>query len=238
MDGTAEDDGKDDPESVYNVLKAGDYVNLELDTQDEPLVCMVLYDRAYNEEHKTNYGIQLVAMRSPKDPVGARLGSKDPRIETDAPDEVKNGTDLEKAVWSYNNVIETLNNAVQKYTGPKIKSVRSIGSVPDAPLTDASGMFSGEAYSWFPEEWENLIKDSDDNSDPDLNQLRLLDSSTGFGGSYYEKTGYEYGCFWLASRYAMVYTDQECEFHVRVSYYHIHWQGDCFSFSPGRVALC
>ena len=132
-----------DPASVYNALYAGDYVKLKykedetiasiglaVEGSEKEVTCIVLYDKEYNEQNDKDYGIQILAM---EDLGEVTLGYEDPRIQTDAPDEVKSGDNYTKALWSWNHLTETLNKSVQKYKSDYITGVRSYCTVPDNP---------------------------------------------------------------------------------------------------------
>lgn len=41
--------------TVENTLKVGDIVMLDVDGQDNPVPCVCIYDKEYNETHGTNY---------------------------------------------------------------------------------------------------------------------------------------------------------------------------------------
>ncbi len=101
----------------------------------------VLYDLAYDEKNGTNYGIEIVSV-NPLDTV--TLGKDDPIIlesneyEGD-PGEI--GT-TDRAKWSYNNAIITLNKKAQTYLTELADSARCIGSDPNNPISE-SGNYSG-----------------------------------------------------------------------------------------------
>ena len=82
---------------TVEVLKAGDKVNY-VDKQGNTIECVVLYDTNYNETNGTNYGVQIIASDVVCD---VTLGYNDPTAI--------GNTNFEKAKYSYDNVISTLN---------------------------------------------------------------------------------------------------------------------------------
>ena len=104
-------------DDIANYLKVGDYVNYP-DKNGNKILCKVLYN---NE----NYGVQLVSLNA----VGSvTLGSHDPKI----PSDIVSKSSLEKAKWSYNNAIKTLNDKAEEYRNPKYTDegkARCVGSV-------------------------------------------------------------------------------------------------------------
>lgn len=198
-----EDDGKDDPNSVYNVLKAGNYINLKCSIEgieeEKVITCVVLYDKDYDTKNNTNYGIQIVA-ESPTEKV--ILGKGDPRIETDADENVKQGNDFIKAQWSYNNAVKTLNKAAEKYSANSIKETRSIGSIPDNKNSEKKEPFtSSETYM---SAYTGKFSDTDNNAGTeesleesktrDWKQLETINSK-GFKDTTYASN------YWLATHY-------------------------------------
>ena len=150
----------------------------------------VLYDLSYDEENGTNYGIEIVSV-NPVDLV--TLGPNDPIIldssEYDgAPGEI--GT-AERAKWSYNNAIATLNKKAQSYLTNLAQRARCIGSNPNNPLSEG-GKYSGD----------ESFKDKDSNwVDNDRTQLEAIGaikfSDTSVSTSY-----------WVASRTIKSYLGQ------------------------------
>lgn len=148
----------------------------------------VLYDSAYDEENGTDYGVQIVLV-NPSETV--TLGKDDPIILENNeyegnPGEI--GTE-ERAKWSYNNAIITLNKKAQTYLTDLADEVRCIGSDPSNPLKE-SDLYVGNEV---PKSYTGDLKGSDTNSNSDLDQLRKI------GGTYVKGTSTTLG-YWFASR--------------------------------------
>ncbi len=184
---------------ITDCLKAGDYVKY-IDKKGSEIKCRVLYDKAYDAEKGTNYGLQIVAENS----VGTvKLGYEDPNLPIDIASQNK----FEKAKWSYNNAIKTLNDIAETYRNPKYTDegkARCVGSVPDNPNAEASDYFN------------EIYKNTDVNYEKDWNQLGVIGS---LWKSYY---------YWLASR-VIKYDGSRNQFYVRafsrnrfVECYHMH----------------
>ena len=143
----------------------------------------VLYDSAYDEGNGTNYGIEIVSI-SPIDLV--TLGPNDPII-IESSEYVGNPGELgtaERAKWSYNNAIATLNKKAQSYITDLAERARCIGSNPNNPLSE------GGQYSENPD-----FKDKDTNwQDNDRNQLEVI------GARKFSDTSVSTS-YWVASRY-------------------------------------
>ncbi|MCI8443852.1 MAG: type II secretion system protein [Clostridia bacterium] len=144
-------------DDIANYLKVGDYVNYP-DKNGNKILCKVLYN---NED----YGVQLVSLNA----VGSvTLGSHDPKI----PSDIVSKSSLEKAKWSYNNAIKTLNDKAEEYRNPKYTDegkARCVGSVPDAPYSEATDYFTS-SYSYM-SNYNGMFKNKDNNYNEDWNQL-------------------------------------------------------------------
>ena len=132
-----------------------------------------MYDKAYNEEHGTDYGIQI--------------------ISTDVVDSLNlgyNGYDddtFTKSLNLYNTIISTLNTEAKNYLNKiYVSDARCVGSNPAKPDWDEVGYFtSTENYMT---NYNGILKDSDKNYETDYNQMEIL-SIIGSSSDY-----------WLASR--------------------------------------
>lgn len=159
-------------------------------------LCRVLYN---DDEH----GLQIITAESIGD---ITLGYGDTEVE--ATDFTYDGTatvddNLKKAVASYNNVVDNLNNKAKTYMDTKgiATDARCLGSIPTINSSSkfqgdtTSEMWSGtypylETYSW-----NNKFKNTDTNYSEDVKQLNDLDLGLKVSSEY----------TWLASR--LVYSD-------------------------------
>ncbi len=169
-------------DDISKYLKVGDYVNCP-DKSQNKILCKVLY----NDE---NYGVQLVAV-NPVDTV--TLGYNDETI----PSSMESEDNSEKAKYSYNNAIKTLNNKAEIYRNPKYTEegkARCIGSIPDNPMYESKDFI--QSYAYLTTCGVNgVLKDSDDNYDKDWKQLKIIESR----GIMDISKSSEY---WVCSRYA------------------------------------
>ena len=108
--------------------------------------CIVLYDKSYNEEKGTNYGIQIIS----KDIVDTiTIGKSD-------------STSSLPSMEEYNNYLSTLYEKVQEYLNETyVSSVRSVGSKPDDP-------------DWDTDEKNGSLKIGDNNYKTDYDQMDIL----------------------------------------------------------------
>ena len=163
--------------TVSDTLKSGNYVNYR-DKNGTTRKCVVLYDNS------SGYGVQIIAMSSLTD---VTIGDK----------EAYSG--IEKAKTSYNNAIDTLNDAANKYNNSTYStSARCVGTNPRNP-TDTAGMYS-DSNSWFVE--QNAYKNGDTNYTTDYNKMNSL-GILNISDSYF-----------LASRYVLT-QDQDNTFRMR-----------------------
>lgn len=180
-------------DDIANHLKIGDYVNYP-DKNGNNILCKVLY----NDE---NYGVQLVSL-NPVDTV--TLGYGDPNL----PEEMVSQSNYEKAKWSYNNAIKTLNDKAEEYRNPKYTSsggARCIGSVPDNPYSEADDYFTS-SYSYM-QSYNGVLKNKDRNYKEDIKQLE----SAGALNLTDTTLSSEY---WLSSREIYSYSNTRTEFNV------------------------
>lgn len=129
-------------DDIANYLKVGDYVNY-LDKNGNKILCKVLYN---NE----NYGVQIVAL-NPVDTV--TLGYDDLNIPTS----MASKSNFEKAKYSYNNAVKTLNDKAEEYRNSKYTiegKARCIGSLPDDPYNTILETNNSSNYS--NEDWDQL----------------------------------------------------------------------------------
>ncbi len=164
-------------------LKAGEYVNY-VDRNGKKILCIVLYDTAYNTDNGTNYGIQLMTYYN-VETVELGNGTGESRSKSSE-------SYMEVAIKSYNDAIKILNDRAQLYLNTTYAcQARCVGSLPNSPYTDTTEYFVSDK-PWFPTKYKNVLKDVDNNYLEDCNQLRSL-GKTCFspGGSSY----------WMASRY-------------------------------------
>lgn len=140
------------PETVKD-LEVGEYVYY-IDGKGEQRKCIVLYDMAYNEKNGTDYGVQIMTTDSVENVV---IGYNDNTVEGDS-----NG---ERAVNSYNYAIKMLNDKAQQYLNNEFAvQARSVGSVPDDPLSEG-------------ELGERLIDQSNVNHHVDFGYMRTGDDN-------------------------------------------------------------
>lgn len=131
----------------------------------------VLYDLAYDEKNGTNYGIEIVSV-NPLDTV--TLGKDDPIIlesneyEGD-PGEI--GT-TDRAKWSYNNAIITLNKKAQTYLTELADSARCIGSDPNNPISESGNYSGNNIYDTDAAE----LKGQDTHGSKDIDQLYNIEA--------------------------------------------------------------
>lgn len=193
-------------------LKAGDYVNY-IDKNGNEIKCRVLYDKAYNKARGTNYGLQIIAA-NPVDIV--TLGWGDQTLPTD----MASKNNFEKARYSYNNAITTLNDKAETYRNPKYTDegkARCVGSVPDNPSSEASDYFTS-SYSYMLK-YNETFKNADDNYIIDEKRLGNLGlkgiSDTSIASGY-----------WVCSR-AMSSSSEGTFFYVRYSMNNGFWTSVC-----------
>ena len=135
-----------DPNSVENILNAGDYVTYP-STQGD-LACRVLYDSS------SGYGVQLITSGC----VGSdiELGS----------------STFSASMTSYNNAVTILNNAAGNYNNSTYSArARCVGSHPTS-TTDNPGYFtSSESYM---SSYNGQLKNTDTNYEIDYNKMGTL----------------------------------------------------------------
>lgn len=137
---------------------------------------MVLYDVTFDEENGTERGIEIVSENSLEAVI---LGYNDPEIPNSSEGYDFTGTNaqFEKARWSYNNAIITLNKYAQKYKTELAERARCLGSDPSNPLKENNDYIFTDNFIDKP-----IIKDEDSNStiedignpNKDLEQLQKI----------------------------------------------------------------
>ena len=156
-----------------------------VDKNENDIICRVLY----NDSDK---GIQIISINS-VDIV--KLGKSDPEAQSHG------NTDFEKAKWSYNNAINTLNTIALSYLNENLSPIggaRCVGSDPKNPSKE-NGLYTfPDNYS---ESAKNIeIKKNDDNYTSDKYFLEKIGAL---------KT--EISCdYWLASLY--IYSDSSAKY--------------------------
>lgn len=206
-------------DDIANYLNVGDYVNYP-DKNGNKILCKVLYN---NE----NYGVQLVSV----DPVDTvTLGYDDPTI----PESMASESNFEKAKYSYNNAIKTLNDKAEEYRNPQYTAegkARCVGSVPDSPYSEASDYFTS-TYPYM-SSYNGIFRNTDNNYNKDWNQLATINARKFTDTS---KSSY----YWLSSRYVYSSPNAVCYFRVRSAYsngalnYNDLWVEYAYSY-PGDV---
>ena len=196
------------PETVGS-LKVGDKVYYDTGNSnigEEGIIeCTVLYDKAYNEEKGTNYGIQIISTDIIKNSEGTKVA-----VNLGSNDETVDGSVFNKARNSYNNALKRLYDEAQKYLNTTYASeARCVGSDPADPdwdtETDEAEYFTrnegDEDYYSYMKNYYGTFKDSDDKYDKDWTQMEGIKPVSDY--------------YWLASR--SVYSNSNIShFNVRL----------------------
>lgn len=170
--------------------REGEKYECDIDGDGENEQCTILYD--YGE----GQGIEIVAPTV----IGANLnlGYGDTTIDWEdediivAADMDKNETleNIEKAIYSYNHAIETINNYCKEQVTnndiPK-ENIRSVGSNPSFPYKDDAPLYTSENLVSYPT-YNGVAKGSDNNYEQDLIRMSY------FGVANINNS------YWLASR--------------------------------------
>lgn len=205
-----------------STLKPGDVINYYYDVEKSPIVCVVLYGS------ESENGLQVVSLNSVRE---VALGfddddttKRDPKAieafedknndgEEDAP-EGYTVSNFEKARWSYNNAIATLNGYAQNYLGDMAISARCVGT--PVGVTETTNMFTADPSDTYLKDYNGLFKDTDNNVDDfegdgivneDLNKMHELNVIAVPGG----------GAYWVSSRrvgYVPGWSNLGAEFYV------------------------
>ena len=140
-----------------NELKAGDYVYYT-DGKGTRRTCVVLYDSS------SSYGVEIITMESVED---VELGNGTGSSQTN------NTTYFNTAMNSYNNAIETLNDATAPYNNSTYSSrARCVGSDPSNPTSDSPGYFTS-SYSYMAS-YNGQFKKQDTHYETDYDQMGTL----------------------------------------------------------------
>ena len=185
------------PETVES-LKVGDKVYYDTGNSnigEEGIIeCTVLYDKAYNEEKGTNYGIQIISTDIIKNSEGTKVA-----VNLGSNDETVDGSGFNKARNSYNNALKRLYDEAQKYLNTTYASeARCVGSDPADPdwdtETDEAEYFTrnegDEDYYSYMKNYYGTLKDTDDKYNTDWTQMETI-AGIEPASDYY----------WFASRY-------------------------------------
>ena len=170
------------PETVGS-LKVGDKVYYDTGNSnigEEGIIeCTVLYDKAYNEEKGTNYGIQIISTDIIKNSEGTKVA-----VNLGSNDETVDGSGFNKARNSYNNALKRLYDEAQKYLNTTYASeARCVGSDPADPdwdtETDEAEYFTrnegDEDYYSYMKNYYGTFKDIDDKYDKDWTQMGTIE---------------------------------------------------------------
>ena len=183
-----------------STLIPGDIINYYYSKAENPIQCVVMYNDNEN-------GLQVISLNKVRDVV---LGYKsdetvmDPKtvqvFTNNIPTNYEN-TIYDKARWSYNHAIETLNEYAEDYKGLMSESARCIGAPSNNIVLNenaSDNMFTANSsYTYF-NNYNEKYKDADsnvsetygNNLNKDLNQMNVL-------GIIQTPNGDNY---WLASR--------------------------------------
>ena len=178
-----------------NDIKTKLVVNPEAETDEGKSPYVTYNGETYRVLYDANseYGIEIVSVN----PVTTiKLGYEDAAL----PAELAEATNFEKAKWSYNNAITTLNDKAKEYIVAGIAdNARCIGSDPSDPYSpdnDPRPEMYTSSYSYM-NDYNGVFKKETTHHTIDQSQL----DSLGIAG-YTDKTNSKY--YWLASRRAVI----------------------------------
>ena len=136
-----------DPNSVENILKAGDYVNY-VDATGVTRKSAVLYDSS------SNYGVEIITMDTVEQITFGSLNK------------------FNEAMSDYNGAISTLNSRASAYNNSTYSTrARCVGSNPTNPSSEPGYFTSTYEYM---ANYNGIYKDGDSNYSTDWNQLENL----------------------------------------------------------------
>lgn len=171
---------------------------------DEGIIeCIVLYDKAYDRENGTNYGVQIISTDVIKNSSGNAVKVK------------IGGNGFNVCRQAYNNILNTLYTEAQKYLNQTYASTaRCVGSDPADPAwdteTNQAGYYTkeiaeqkGEYYSYM-DNYYGTLKNMDEKYITDYEQLDVVEGAK-IASDYY----------WLATRYIWLSSEQ-CAFKIRM----------------------
>ena len=143
--------------SNVNELEEGDWVRYPAKTGRD-IDCRVLYDSS------SSYGVEIISAKSVEN---VELGNGTGSSQTN------NTTYFNTAMNSYNNAIETLNDATAPYNNSTYSSrARCVGSDPSDPTSDSPGYFTS-SFSYMAS-YNGQFKNQDTHSDTDFTQMETL----------------------------------------------------------------
>lgn len=182
IDEKIQDEEIQETQKIVEDLKVGEKVyyntgNSSVGNQGV-IECIVLYDKQYDEEHITQYGIQVIATDIVSTiSIGNGIGS----------DQTKNQTYFNRARDAYNNALKTLYTEAQKYLNTNYAiNARSVGSKPDDPDWDTNTMYTASDNYTFMQNYNGTFKNWDANYEIDLGQMRKSEINTvNIGKEYY-----------------------------------------------------
>ena len=146
--------------------REGEIVSYDSNNDGTAEEWIILYDNGDNVEmvSKTNMG-------------SLSLGKTD--------EQAQGSTDLDKSIYSYNNLIERLNNYCTSLITSNDKiSVRSIGSNPDNPSSENATLYTSENLAnWADGKYNGVGKSGDENAEQDIVRMSYYGCSA-TGESY------------------------------------------------------
>lgn len=141
------------------------------------------------------------------------IGKSDPTVpvEEEGYDFAGSNSQFEKARWSFNNYIKTLDTKAQEYLTDLADRSRCIGSNPVNPSLDTDTMFNDNNNHTYFREWNNKFKDKVAYSTTDETQLAKIDAKES------DNYGYNLDGYFLASHTANI-NGTKASFSIRMSY--------------------
>ncbi len=145
-----------------STLQEGDIINYYYDKSNEPITCVVLYNDA-------SHGLQVVSQNSVRDVIlGYDNNYQDPKsieaFKNGVPSGYEN-TDFDKARWSYNHALQTLNGYAQDYLGSMAISARCVGTPADNIVLseDETNMYMADESLEYLTDCNGKFKSKDNN---------------------------------------------------------------------------
>ena len=193
--------------TLASKAKPGDYVKYDTGIDSVGDNGIVTFRILYNDD---TYGLQIISNKSIETLTLGTTGEDD--VEA-----------FKASMNDYNNAIELLNNATNKYIGEYGLDTRCVGSVPtvgtdgkfNAKNTEVEGTYSIPDNYTIPNGWESrdtgCKKDKDNNYEMDFYTLYSLEEFSKVTGILTIEEDY-----WFASR--SVYRNGETEFTFRILY--------------------
>ena len=182
------------------------------DKNGDDMLCRVLYSDGGTIEIVSVDAIDTVT-----------LGFNDPTIPSSADgynfSESNENLDFEKARWSYNNAITTLNNKADSYRNTALSDrARCIGSNPTTPSSQSGSYTFPEGYTTPTgySEMPNLL-DADENYNTDYTRLQAIGADELRDSGAYYRGNSNSDRYWLASHNVDSYS-YDSDFIVRFVY--------------------